>query len=45
MRLEDETGCNGTFLRGDIFLIELHAQCSWESRENVAKVYANYRPA
>jgi uncharacterized cupin superfamily protein len=41
----DETGRTGTFARGDIFLVEQHAQCSWESRENVAKVYAIYRPA
>jgi uncharacterized cupin superfamily protein len=41
----DETGRSGTFARGDIFLVEQHAQCSWESRENVAKVYAIYRPA
>lgn len=42
---EDETGRRGTFSRGDIFLIEQNAQCSWESRENVAKVFAIYRPA
>ncbi len=42
---EDETGRSGTFSRGDILIIEQHAQCSWESREHVAKVYANYRPA
>lgn len=41
----DETGRAGTFGKGDIFLVEQHAQCSWESRENVAKVYAIYRPA
>jgi len=41
----DETGRSGTFARGDIFLVEQHAQCSWESREQVAKVYAIYRPA
>lgn len=41
---EDETGRGGTFAKGDIFLVEQHAQCSWESRENVAKVYAIYRP-
>lgn len=42
---EDETGRSGTFSRGDIFLVEQHAQCSWESREHVAKVYAIFRPA
>jgi len=41
----DETGREGTFARGDIFLVEQNAQCSWESREKVAKVYAIYRPA
>lgn len=42
---EDEAGRRGTFSRGDIFLVEQHAQCSWESREHVAKVYAIFRPA
>lgn len=41
----DETGRSGTFSRGDIFIIEQNAQCSWESREKVTKVYAIYRPA
>lgn len=41
----DETGRSGTFSRGDIFIVEQGAQCSWESREKVAKVYAIYRPA
>ncbi|WP_244438799.1 cupin domain-containing protein [Paraburkholderia dilworthii] len=41
----DETGRGATFSRGDIFLVEQGAQCSWESREHVAKVYATYRPA
>jgi uncharacterized cupin superfamily protein len=41
----DETGRSGTFSRGDIFIIEQNARCSWESREKVAKVYAIYRPA
>lgn len=40
----DETGRSGTFSRGDIFIVEQGAQCSWESREHVAKVYAIYRP-
>ncbi|WP_286797110.1 cupin domain-containing protein [Pandoraea sp. 64-18] len=40
----DDTGRSGTFSRGDIFLVEQRAQCSWESRGNVAKVYAIYRP-
>lgn len=41
----DETGRSGTFSKGDIFLIEQKASCSWESREHVAKVYVIYRPA
>jgi uncharacterized cupin superfamily protein len=41
----DETGRSGTFSRGDIFLVEQNARCSWESREQVAKVYAIYRPS
>jgi uncharacterized cupin superfamily protein len=41
----DETGRSGTFSKGDIFLIEQKASCTWESRENVAKLYVTYRPA
>jgi uncharacterized cupin superfamily protein len=41
----DETGREGTFSKGDIFLVEQTAMCSWESREQVAKVYVIYRPA
>jgi uncharacterized cupin superfamily protein len=41
----DETGRTGTFVRGDIFLVEQGARCSWDSRDHVAKVYAIYRPA
>lgn len=41
----DETGRGGTFSKGDIFLIEQKASCSWESLERVAKVYVIYRPA
>jgi uncharacterized cupin superfamily protein len=41
----DEAGRSGTFSKGDIFLIEQGAQCSWESLENVTKVYVIYRPA
>ena len=41
----DETGRSGTFSKGDIFIVEQHANCSWESREYVAKVYVLYRPA
>lgn len=45
VRFVDETGRDATFSRGDIFLVEQGAQCSWESREQVTKVYAIYRPA
>jgi uncharacterized cupin superfamily protein len=41
----DETGRSGTFSKGDVFLIEQGASCSWESREDVAKLYVIYRPA
>jgi uncharacterized cupin superfamily protein len=41
----DEAGASRTFVKGDIFLVEQQAQCSWESREVVKKVYAIYRPA
>lgn len=41
----DETGRSGTFTKGDIFLIEQKASCTWESLVNVAKVYVIYRPA
>jgi uncharacterized cupin superfamily protein len=40
----DEAGRSGTFTKGDIFLIEQTANCTWESRDNVAKVYVIYRP-
>lgn len=41
----DGAGREGTFKKGDIFLVEQGAQCSWESREYVKKVYAIWRPA
>lgn len=41
----DEAGRSGSFSKGDIFLIEQKASCSWESLVNVAKVYVIYRPA
>ncbi|MBP7338304.1 MAG: DUF861 domain-containing protein [Niveispirillum sp.] len=41
----DGTGREGTFRKGDIFLVEQGADCSWESREQVAKIYAIHRPA
>ncbi|CAN7418457.1 cupin domain-containing protein [Pseudoduganella sp. LjRoot289] len=41
----DEAGRSGTFSKGDIFLIEQNASCTWDSREHVAKLYVIYRPA
>ncbi len=41
----DGAGREGTFHQGAVFLVEQGADCSWESREHVAKVYAIYRPA
>jgi len=41
----DGAGREGKFKKGDIFLVEQGAHCSWESREYVKKVYAIYRPA
>jgi uncharacterized cupin superfamily protein len=40
----DETGRSRTFSKGDIFLVERGARCTWDSREHVAKVYVIYRP-
>lgn len=41
----DEAGDEGTFHKGDIFLVEQGAQCSWDSQVHVKKVYCIYRPA
>ncbi|MBB4613185.1 cupin domain-containing protein [Novosphingobium taihuense] len=41
----DGNGREATFSRGDAFLVEMGAHCSWESRNHVKKVYAIYRPA
>ena len=43
--LIDEADRASTFSKGDIFLVEQTARCTWESREHVAKVYVIYRPA
>lgn len=40
----DGVGREQTFSKDDIFLVEQGAECSWESRDHVAKVYAIYRP-
>ena len=41
----DGEGAEGTFVKGDIFMVEQGASCSWDSRVDVKKVYAIYRPA
>jgi uncharacterized cupin superfamily protein len=41
----DEAGEEGTFHKGDIFLVEQGAQCSWDSQVHLKKVYCIYRPA
>jgi len=40
----DEQDRSATFHTGDIFLLEQGARCSWESREDVVKIFALYRP-
>lgn len=40
----DGAGRKATFAEGDVFLVEQAAECSWESRVHVKKVYAIYRP-
>lgn len=40
----DEVGRSRTFSKGDIFLIEQGASCTWDSLEHVTKVYVIYRP-
>lgn len=42
---EDGAGRRATFSKGDIFLVEQGAECSWLSETDVAKVFAIYRPA
>ncbi|WP_088184594.1 cupin domain-containing protein [Sphingobium sp. Z007] len=41
----DEAGTEGTFAKGDIFLVQQGASCSWDSQVDVKKVYCIYRPA
>lgn len=41
----DGAGASGTFDKGDIFLVEQGASCSWDSQVHVKKIYAIYRPA
>lgn len=42
---EDALGAQATFVRGDIFLVRQGAECSWDSKVHVHKVYAIWRPA
>lgn len=39
----DAAGRTATFAKGDTFIIEKGADCSWDSAEYVAKIYAYYR--
>ena len=41
----DAAGRTATFAKGDTFIIEQGAQCSWDSDVKVAKIYGWYRPA
>lgn len=41
----DAAGVRARFSRGDIFLVRQGAECSWDSRVHVRKVYAIWRPA
>ena len=41
----DASGRTATFSKGDTFIIEQGAECSWDSQVDVAKIYALYRPA
>lgn len=41
----DAAGRSATFRKGDTFIIEQGAECSWDSQVDVAKIYAQFRPA
>ncbi|RVQ69798.1 DUF861 domain-containing protein [Croceicoccus ponticola] len=41
----DAAGRTATFGKGDTFIIEQGARCSWDSREDVAKIYGTFKPA
>lgn len=41
----DAAGRAGTFRKGDTFIIEQGARCSWASFVHVAKIYAQFKPA
>lgn len=40
----DAAGRTATFSKGDTFIIEKGAECTWDSQEDVAKIYSLYRP-
>ena len=40
----DAGGRTQTFAKGDTFIIEQGAECSWDSQEHVAKIYSLFRP-
>jgi uncharacterized cupin superfamily protein len=41
----DGAGREGTFSKGDVFVVEQGAHCSWLSETHVKKVYVIHRPA
>ncbi|QQN74947.1 cupin domain-containing protein [Croceicoccus sp. YJ47] len=41
----DAVGTSATFSKGDIFIIEKGAECTWDSQVDVAKIYSLFRPA
>jgi uncharacterized cupin superfamily protein len=41
----DAEGRTKTFAKGDTYIIEQGAECSWDSQEHVAKIYSLFRPA
>lgn len=41
----DAAGRTATFRKGDTYIIEQGADCSWDSQVDVAKIYAQFRPA
>lgn len=41
----DAAGRTATFRKGDTYIIEQGAECSWDSQVDVAKIYALFRPA
>ena len=41
----DAAGRSATFRKGDTLIIEQGAECTWDSQVDVAKIYAQFRPA